>query len=127
MANPMRVIRIVVLVQSVMYGGIIVSGPSTCQQGASCTYSADGGIGPYIYHLAPGSVGSIDPNTGVYAAPPHIAPIQSYAGCQVHPNNHIFNTRIDQLPVHPSNATWMRNLIIGSISVSYQIGLWGNP
>ena len=31
-------------------------------------------------------------------------------GCQGMPNNNVFNTRIDNLPVHPNNALWMSNI-----------------
>jgi hypothetical protein len=117
----------VVSAENSLFGAVTVSGPGICQQNTTCAYTASGGIGPYTYSLASGSAGSINANTGVYTAPPHITPAQTYGGCQVHPNNHIFNTRIDGLPVHASNAVWMSNLVLGTVKVSYETGFLGNP
>jgi hypothetical protein len=63
---------------------------------------------PVDWSLAPGSKGSIDPD-GTYHAPAHIQVKQSLAGCQVLPNNHILNTRIDTLPVNPKSERWMHS------------------
>lgn len=62
---------------------------------------------PVTWSMAAGSVGTINPTTGLYTAPPSVTAKQSYGSCQVLPNNHIFNTRIDNLPVHSSSAAWM--------------------
>ncbi|HTS47475.1 MAG TPA: hypothetical protein VMH05_06000, partial [Bryobacteraceae bacterium] len=35
-------------------------------------------------------------------------------GCTVFPANNIWNTRIDQLPVHPSSSTWVNTIGAGS-------------
>jgi hypothetical protein len=61
---------------------------------------------PVEWSLAPGSKGTIDPD-GLYHAPARIKAKQSLAGCQVLPNNHIFNTRIDSLPLDPKSFAWM--------------------
>ena len=55
-----------------------------------------------------GSVGSITTD-GSYTAPAHVVPKQVINGCQGMPNNSIFNTRIDALPLNPNNAIWFSN------------------
>jgi hypothetical protein len=64
----------------------------------------------------PGCSGTIDPD-GTYHAPPKVNAHQSYGGFQVLPNNHVFNTRIDSLPVNSNSATWTAGA--GSIPVNY--------
>src|SRR5579863_2078767 len=72
----------------------------------------------------PGCAGTIDPD-GTYHAPQTVTAQQSYGGYQVLPNNHIFNTRIDSLPVNPNSAAWIAGAgtvplnYIGSFLVNY--------
>jgi hypothetical protein len=61
---------------------------------------------PVSWALAPGSVGSIDAD-GSYHAPAGIAAKNVSGGCQILGNDHVFNTRVDSLPVHPNSAEWM--------------------
>ncbi len=61
------------------------------------------------WSLAPGSIGSIDPD-GTYHAPASVAAKNVLAGCQLLPNNHIFNTRIDDLPA-AANSQELMSLI----------------
>ena len=61
---------------------------------------------PVVWSLAPGSVGSIDQD-GTYHAPSSVPVKHEVAGCQMLGNDHIFNTRIDKLPVDPRSAEWM--------------------
>lgn len=65
---------------------------------------------PVSWSLAPGSVGWIDPLTGVYTAPAYITAKNTVAGCQARPNDDIFNTPVDALPVHPNSAAWIASL-----------------
>lgn len=65
---------------------------------------------PVTWSLAPGSVGSVDPWTGIYTAPAQIAAKSTVNGCQANPNDHIFSTPIDALPVHANSATWIASL-----------------
>ncbi len=65
----------------------------------------------------PGCAGSIDPNTGVYSAPAVINSQQSYGGCQLLPNDHVYNTRVDSLPVNPNSAAWIAGA--GTVPLSY--------
>jgi hypothetical protein len=43
----------------------------------------------------------------------------SVGNCPVFPADNIWNTRIDQLPVHPSSSTW-----VGTIAASSGLRLW---
>jgi hypothetical protein len=101
---------------SFVWGQPAITGPSNCQQGAVCKYTVSGGTPPYTFSLVNGSVGSLDPASGAYTAPSHVVPHQAANGCQVLPNNNIFNTRIDNLPVHPKSDLWMSNVNKGTIS-----------
>jgi hypothetical protein len=58
--------------------------------------------------------GSIDPSTGLYKAPAIVTAQHSLGGHQLLPNNHIFNMRIDSLPVNSNSPSWMNKLIAAS-------------
>lgn len=73
------------------------------------------------WSLAPGSVGSID-SDGTYHAPASIAAKNVMAGCQLLPNDHVFNTQIDSLPVAPNSQAFMA--LIPPSAVSYYPA-WG--
>jgi Malectin domain len=64
----------------------------------------------------PGCAGTIDAD-GTYHAPQTVTAKQSYGGYQVLPNNHIFNTRIDSLPVNPNSAAWIAGA--GTVPLNY--------
>lgn len=64
----------------------------------------------------PGCAGTIDAD-GTYHAPQTVVAQQSYGGYQVLPNNHIFNTRIDSLPVNPNSAAWIASA--GTVPLNY--------
>jgi hypothetical protein len=75
--------------------------------------------------MAPSSKGSID-SDGTYHAPAVVAAQQSIGGCQLLPNDHIYNTRIDSLPVNSNSDAWItsanyRYLIYGhQVPVNYE-------
>jgi hypothetical protein len=75
------------------------------------------------WSLAPGSAGSIDPNTGVYTAPAAITVKNASGGCQNSPNDSIFNTRIDKAPVHANSAAWVAMLKKSGINYEQAWGL----
>jgi hypothetical protein len=80
--------------------------PAVVFEGGSVTFNSNR---PVEWSLMPGSQGSIDPD-GTYHAPTRIKAKQSVAGCQVLPNNHVFNARIDALPVHAKSTLWMHSV-----------------
>ena len=76
---------------------------------------------PVKWSLLPGSVGSIDAD-GTYHAPASIPVSNRMGGCQILPNDSIFNTRIDSLPLHPESKAWISAL--PAEGVSY-LPAWG--
>ncbi len=76
---------------------------------------------PVTWSLVPGSPGSIDAD-GTYHAPISIPVKNKLGGCQILGNDHIFNSRIDSLPVDPRSAAWMA--LIPPSGISYYPG-WG--
>ena len=82
----------------------------TTTAGTALTLMANKSV---TWSLAPGSAGSISANgSSVVYTPPSSIPVQnSRAGCMVLPNDSVFNTRIDNLPVHSSSSTWMSSFI----------------
>ncbi len=64
----------------------------------------------------PGCAGTIG-SDGTYQAPRSVTSHQSYGGYQLLPNDHIFNTRVDTLPVNPSSPVWIAGA--GTAHVNY--------
>ena len=91
-------------------GPAITPAAPTTTAGAPLTLTANKSV---TWSLAPGSAGTISANgTSVVYTPPSSVPVQNArAGCMVAPNDSIFNTRIDNLPVNSNSATWMSSFI----------------
>jgi len=87
-----------------LWGAPTVTCPKA-QAGQTVTCSASGGTAPYTWSLTAGSAGSINASTGEYTAPTTVTVQQKSGPCQMLPPDHIFNTRIDALPVHADSAT----------------------
>ncbi len=64
---------------------------------------------PVKWSLLPGSVGSID-SDGTYHAPASITVSNKMGGCQILPNDSIYNTRVDSLPLRPESRDWISRL-----------------
>jgi hypothetical protein len=77
---------------------------------------------PVSWSLLPGSAGSIDAN-GLYHAPATIPVKDNLAGCQLLPNDHILNTRIDSLPVHPKSNEWLARMPAARLIISPSWGM----
>jgi hypothetical protein len=77
---------------------------------------------PVTWSLLPGSAGSIDAN-GRYHAPANIPVKDNLAGCQLLPNDHILNTRIDALPPHPKSAEWLARMPAARLIISPSWGI----
>jgi hypothetical protein len=88
---------------------ITPASPSTTA-GTPLTLTASKAV---TWSLAAGSLGSIAANgTSVVYTPPSSIPVQNArGGCMITPNDSVYNTRIDSLPVHASSATWMGSFI----------------
>jgi hypothetical protein len=89
-------------------------------QGQTFTFTATVAGGGGVTWSCPGCRGSINPSTGVYTAPASVKSQQSYGGFQVLPNDHIFNTRIDSLPVNANSGTWIAGA--GTVPLNYFAG-----
>ena len=89
----------------VLQGGPVIrpKSPPVVAEGSSFTFTSDR---PVTWSMAPGSKGSIDAN-GTYHAPAHVEAKQSLGSCQVLPNDHVFNARVDDLPVHAKSDDWI--------------------
>lgn len=86
--------------------------PTVVQAGETLSFGANQ---PVTWSLAPGSLGTIDPD-GTYHAPQHIDVKQALGGCQVLPANHVFNVRVDNLPVLSSSTRWIQEANNGNIN-----------
>lgn len=51
--------------------------------------------------------GSIGSSSGIYTAPSTVTALASLGGRQLLANDHVYNTRIDSLPVNSNSATWI--------------------
>ena len=112
----MRLAVAVILAAAVALAQPTISGPASCSQGATCNFTASGGTSPYTFSMIAGSGGSIT-SGGVFSAPSKITPNHQEGGCQVQPNNSVYNTRIDGLPVDSHSATWTGSLNTGIVQV----------
>jgi hypothetical protein len=79
------------------------STPVVVNVGTTQQYSANI---PVTWSLAPGSAGTIDAD-GTYHAPASLTAMQTIGGCQVLPNDHVYNTRVDALPVDQQSSAWL--------------------
>jgi hypothetical protein len=115
--KPLFAILLTLAIGSPVLGQVVITpnAPPAVHAGATLRFTANQAV---RWSMAPGSQGTIDANTGVYTAPSSVAAQQSYGGCQLLPNNHIFNTRIDLLPLHPNSAAWIDKANAGSIFYS---------
>lgn len=89
--------------------------------GQQITISADR---PVTFHLA-GS-GSLSTTTGTsttYTAPATITPSNVIGGCPATPNDSVFNTRADSLPLNANSASWTPTALPSGVSLSFGWGI----
>jgi hypothetical protein len=96
---------------------ITPSTPPALNSGQTFTFTASVAEGGGVTWSCPGCQGSIDPTTGVYTAPAIVHAQQSFGGYQLLPNDHIYNTRIDSLPVNGNSNSWIGGA--GAVPVNY--------
>ena len=104
-------------------GGLVIT--------PSATYARENGTlaftsnRPVNWSLATGSSGTLissSSTSATYSAPASI-PAQNVVGsCQATPNDSVYNTRIDNLPLEAHSATWASNM--GSLGISF-LTSWG--
>lgn len=73
-------------------------------EGATPTLTATCGTGKTWTSSGQGSINS---SSGVYTAPAHVVVQHTDRGCQVSPNNSVFNVPVNALPVDPHSAYWL--------------------
>ena len=100
---------------------VIITPANSPIVGVGGTYKFTANI-PVNWSMAPGSKGTIDVD-GTYHAPASIKAKQQINGCQLLPNNHIFNTRIDSLPVDSKSSGWMAVLPVFHVSIGPSFGM----
>lgn len=97
-----------------VYGQNLTISPTApaVQRAGTVQFTANRAV---TWSLAAGSVGSIDAN-GLYTAPTSIVVKQKVGPCQLLPPDHIYNTRIDGLPIHANS-----NTLVSLTSTNYRI------
>ena len=101
------------------FGQVTIS-PSTLavvNQGQAVAFTATVAGGGGVTWSCPGCAGSINASTGVYTAPSTISAKDSFGGYQLLPNDHIFNTPINSLPLNSNSTTWIA--AAGTVPVNY--------
>jgi hypothetical protein len=106
-------------------GGLTINSSATHSQiGATTTFTSNR---PVTWSLAPGSSGTLDVADSMhatYTAPASIQNQNVLAGCPVLPNDSVFNTRIDNLPINVNNANWTSTANTGTNGLSFDTA-WG--
>jgi len=95
--------------------GVVITSGNTAPvvpQGGTFQFTANVAV---RWSLTPGSQGTIDAN-GLYVAPAKVPVKNAAGGCQILPNDSVFNTKIDTMPVHPQSALWLSQNVAGSLS-----------
>ena len=99
-------------------------------QGQTQTFACASGCGSGGVWSVSGA-GSINSSTGVYMAPATVTAQQTLGGYQLMPNNHIFNTRIDSLPLRADSDIMIQSILQShpTTKLSYGLGFvinWAN-
>jgi hypothetical protein len=113
-------VRLVLLIFATVMAGnlalaqvvITPSKPAVVNPGGTFKFAANV---PVAWSMLPGSKGTID-SDGTYHAPANATAQQSVGGCQLLPNDHIINTRIDNLPVNANSSTWLGASFLAGIN-----------
>ena len=109
---------------AVTSGGLTLT-PSATSAGANGVVSFTANR-PVNWSLATGSSGTLSNNSSTSAtfiAPSSIKAQDVMGGCMVMPNDTVWNTRIDQLPLESHSAAWV-NGGMGSLAIGFLPG-WG--
>jgi len=86
------------------------------QTGETVNFNADQAV---TWSMLAGSTGSIHPATGVYTAPATQRMKNVMDGCPLAPNDSIFNTKVNNLPVHAQSA--IRIAQLSPIRVGFEL------
>ncbi len=99
---------------ALLIGQVTITGPTTAQVGQTITFTSSAPVTVTLEAHSVGTLGGTLTNTTTwtYTAPASVVATNQAQGCQILPNNNIFNQDISGLPVHASSATW--NAILGT-------------
>ena len=104
-------------------GGLVITpSASYAAENGSVTLTANR---PVNWAMISGSAGTLTANSSTsatYSAPGTIAAQNAIGGCPTSPNDSVFNTRIDSLPVLSASSTWTSNL--GTAGLNF-LSSWG--
>jgi hypothetical protein len=78
---------------------------------------------PVTWRLAGAGVLTNQTSTSVTFTAPQVAAKNAVLGCAAGPNDNIFNTRVDNLPVDPHSAAWLAAANIDPFSI--EVDNWG--
>ena len=70
-----------------------------------------------------GTLSNITPTSALYTAPTGVVAKNQMQGCPAGPNDSIFNTRIDALPVNSKSSAWINGAT--SNQVLFEVNNWG--
>ena len=106
------------------YGQVSVS-PSIAAvpEGGTIAFSANV---PVVWSLLPGSAGTlavVSPTAVSYVAPQVVLPQGTAGGCQTGPNDSVWNTKVEKLPVEGRSAAWIAAMSAKGLSVQVDFGL----
>ncbi|MDQ2839733.1 MAG: choice-of-anchor D domain-containing protein [Acidobacteriota bacterium] len=104
-------------------GGLVINPSATfAGENGTVTFTANR---PVNWALANGSSGTLlssNSTSATFSAPASIPAQNAVGSCQATPNDSVYNTRIDNLPVESHSATWTTNM--GSVGIGF-LTSWG--
>jgi hypothetical protein len=110
-------------VVAITSGGLVLTPSATyASENGTITFTSNR---PVNWALATGSAGTLVVNSSTsatYTAPASIPSQNLMGACQVTPNDSVFNTRVDSLPLESHSATWTANM--GSNGIGFFTS-WG--
>lgn len=122
-----KLLLLLLLPTSALAGPTIVPSTGTVYVRGQIQFSSTDTV---TWSLAAGSVGSITAG-GLYTAPVSITGNNVVDGCMVLPNDHIYNTRIDNLPTDANSTARFAHMLSGTtthvqIEVSFPHNIMSN-
>ncbi len=108
-------------------GPVVTPATGAVFQGQSVTLTSQK---PVNWTLVNGSYGTLtvnSPTSATFTAPATaVTPNNVVAGCQTAPNDTLWNTRVDNLPLDPNSATWITTLGGASSNLTYSLDFGTN-
>jgi hypothetical protein len=123
--SPQTIVVTGLGVAAITSGGLVVNASATVAHNNDLlTLTANRPVNWVLTSGSSGMLITVDGTHAIYTAPASIQNQHTLLGCPVAPNDSIFNTRIDGLPVHPNSANWTSSANIGTNGLSFDYA-WG--